>query len=541
MVKRLKIPSFILRVVKGPFKGYYAEFRSRLRQGEFIQVVLSATGQTATLPVENVVFLMEDGSSLQYEYNNAGGLVLKKITADNLVEEADIEKIKEMASNSIKISSKNINDDMDFSEYFSETSTDANKRKRDSEPEDDIVSEEGDYEERVQEFMESYNTMYHMARNSVHITDHPVSLYMKEFFDVLGFDMDNTSVNKHSEILKDALKKVKVAFTTDFYKISVIAYIFIYVNNMGIGYPIAIPGCVYRSNDDPEFILCAALKSGFLVTDKKVNLSPFISKLTELLDTKIIPADITEGITKTFTRIKVNEPKKKQLLPIIVLEPSPMRFPLIGSSKASDIKNNTKEKILTKINKKIQASKNKEEIKMLKTFEANFDKYIQGELFRKINTEPSDMERKLLIPFIKEYKERVLFEEDKFYSALKKKDYATGKNFKEFEDTVKNDINSRIKEALKRGKVSKNDREALNYVLDNHEKIIRYTPDDIRDLKLSLNTADEKEKEIIQVVVKYKKIFSKLLKKIILKQKENEENVLKNRLQEEKTLKKLKI
>ena len=83
-MSNLKIPTHkFLFITNGPYKGYEADFRMRLHKGEFVELILHATGETIIVGVVNVKFITEHGSEFQYFPTSNGGFTLKELEKSN--------------------------------------------------------------------------------------------------------------------------------------------------------------------------------------------------------------------------------------------------------------------------------------------------------------------------------------------------------------------------------------------------------------------------------------------------------------------------
>lgn len=474
MVKKLKIPTSNLKIVAGPYKGYNAEYRQRIRQGEFLYVIINATGEYATIPIGNIVFMMDDGKILKY-INIQDNLVLGELGK----EEAGEIKV---AGIDETIQAK------EMVEFLNDITTD-------SDPETD---EEMEIDEDTPEA--SFANLQHVQKKSTELDTHPVTGFLQEFFEITGFDMDKSSVNKHSKSLQGYLKKIKnTVFNENLYKTFVMAYIFIFVNNMNIGYPVAgIKGCRIKPNDDPRYIVCVAVASGFVdpPDPDSFNINSQIKMLLKTMGTSIIPSDVGVSIVRDIKAMKINNNSKPKQV-VIPRTDKKQRFPILDTSQIEkDVRNFILNKVRT--------------IPEFTHFVDNFDSYIKGPLFAKLNTNPNLPESKMFMPFIKEYKERLAFEEDKLYQKKPRQIRITDpKNIRR--DTI-NSINKKIKKVRKDNNLPEIKDNALRYVQENHMDIIKYTRNEIESMKLSLNTSTEADKEIINSIILYRKLYNDLLK-----------------------------
>lgn len=525
MAKKLRIPSIFLRIVSGPYKGYNAEYRQRIRQGEFLYVVIAATGQFTTVPIEIVVFILEDGSLKRYVHRQKG-LSLIKIGQE---ESGEIINIPEASHNPTEmVFNADAEDVVDDNLQVHGTSDDAYERIKsivqddgeDEEMDEEYLNED-EIEEQSEQYMNAFNQFQQVAREHVELDNHPVTALLQQLFNLSGFNLDTVTINNHSTILKDALKGPSfenISFTTELYKTFVMAYVFIYVNNMNMGYPVVIKDCVPSANDDPVYIICIALKSGFITTNNpdSLTIDNQIKLLTKVMNTKIIPSRGEINMTKRFASMKISGQGKSSIKPLIERKTTNFqRFPIFSRGQ-SEVK--VKEMIIGKVKNKIKTyDLNSDTTSILRSFVDNFDAYIKGPLFAKLNYNPDLKESKVLIPFIREYKKRLDFEEDKFYEkpslSTITNSIPDNKDLIEVKKTIINNINSRIISNINSGNTSDIERDALEYVLNNHMDIISYKFNDIRDMKLSLDTAGKRDREIINSILMYRKMYFDLIRK----------------------------
>lgn len=510
---KLKIPSKFLKITGGPFKGYEAEFKDRLRQGEFLVVNIGATGNEATIPISNIIFVMEDGRLLRYIPVQTG-LSLIEVGKEESGEIIVVRETIDSPSRGLPV-------------FFPETdleNIEIETIETGDNPEVDYGDEEAEREEESKEDLltENYIDTLRAFRDVVVLDDSIVTQYISELFQILGFHMDNVSINHHSKILQDAIKNnllQGLEFTEDLLKSFVIAYIFIHVNNMGIGYPISIPGVKMKSNDDPSFIANTAFKRQF--TKSLFNIEGQIQVLSEILQTKIVPSTgMLSGIANRFALLRVSSKTKKStsLIANTGGKLKMLKFPLYEDTykKQSEIK--AKTVILNKLSKKIKNSSDEISKNMLQNLQNNFDVYIKGPTFKKLNNDPDLLESKVLFPYIKEYKERLEIEEEKFYQDANKmivKNASYKKVVSPEKQIIKKEILKSINAKLE-SVISKDNTEQdrlLKYIITNSEKISNMTSLQFKEMKVRLNTADSSEKEKIAAITEYHSTVLKVLEK----------------------------
>jgi hypothetical protein len=521
---KLKIPSKFLRIAGGPYKGYDAELVERSGDGrEFLVVNIGAISSSqATIPIGNIIFVMEDGRLLRYVIVHGKGLSLMEVGKE---ESGKIIKVSE----SVDSPSKGLPTffpDLDLNDTEIES---INTGEHDENhvygehPEIDYGDEDENIESNEDEtkgssFVENYDETFRICRDNVILDNDKATQYLADLFQILGFHMDNTSINHHSKILHDALKSYELQglnFSTEMLKSFVIAYIFIHVNNMGIGYPISIPGVKMKSNDDPSFITKAAFKRNFV--NSVLDVDGQINVLARIFQTNIVPSSgVLSSISNRFALLRVSSNTKKSI-PIISNVGNNLKmlkFPLYEDTykKQSEIK--AKNVILNKLDKTIKTTTDKNSKDMLKNLRDNFDVYIKGSGFKNLNNNPDLAESKIMFPFIKEYKERLGIEEEKFYRNSNKTILKNGEAVRNIEDkNLKKKIMSKFNEKITNNISNNNTDEdkVLKYVIEKSVKISKMTTIDLKELKTSLNTASDFEQKKINAVIEYRNILSKIM------------------------------
>lgn len=504
----LKIPSEKLIITGNHiYKGYYAEYRTRLRQGEFLVVHLGCNGHEATIPIGNIIFIMPDGRLLQYRYIN-NGLSLFEAGKEDAGEILVVDESPESPTVKSPLYipgpdaiEEAVEEELENDNKIEETTK--NKRKASSSSE---------------QYAKEFDDIAKVLRQEIPLDNHPVTEFLSTFFTLVGFPMDNVAVNSHSTLLKGYLSNTlldAVVFNTELYKSFVIAYVFIYINNLNVGYPIAYPGCKITPNDDPSFLLCVAIKSKFLKPNGKIDINYQIAALLKIMGTKIVPADTTMNVSNRFTFLRIQDSDSNKSSS---KKSKVMRFPLIDRTGNIQITTAAKNTVMEKINSTLNTEKQTNVIQLLQTFTRRFDYYISGPGYRQLIMNPMSVESKVLLPFIKEYKKRVDFEKEKFYDNMSrttilnnipKKDKLTV-NLKA---KIVSELNSKIIETLSSGNVTAEESNALQYVVNNSMKIVDLTVNDLKDLEISLISATENQAAIMSSIITYRTMYSKLLQK----------------------------
>lgn len=527
MVKKLKIPSRRLLISGNHFyKGYYAEYRERLRQGEFLIVHLGSTGQEITVPIENIIFLMDNAPSLRYVPVQTG-LGLVEVGKEEKGEIVTVKGTDE--DNSLNTPLFVIDKNQNENENEDEDNSLNTKRKRST------SSNEGDYDEPDQEYQNTFNELTNALIDSVPLNQNIITEMLQIMFSLLGFvNMNNVSINTHSMILQNHLNSPvfkKIAFNEDLYKTFVLAYIFIYINNMNLGYPLKIEGCRLTSNDDPKFILCVAIKSGFIKPlTPDFNINTQIAMLLNVMNTKIVPSSVNVNIGDKFSFLRVSNTTKntnEKNKPTIKLSPKQMRFPLLDKNVNLQIQVKVKNLIIEKIQYRLKNDSDLENVKViLQYFIDNFDTFLSGPLFFKLNNNPELIESQILIPYIKEYKKLIDLQENIFYKNMSKTSIINSvpqlsEINKDLQEKVILNVNKKLLDTVNNGIQDKVKENSILYILENYADILRLSHDNIKSLKIGLNTDNINEKIMKEAVIEYKNTIKKTYEFYKEKQKES--------------------
>jgi len=404
------------------------------------------------------------------------------------------------------------------------------------------------------------------------------------FFSLIGMPMDNEAINNHSVILQNYLTNPAfshIIFNTTLYKMFVLAYIFIYINNLGIGYSVTYDGCRISPNDDPTYIVCVAYKSRFL--EALVNINEQIAELLNVMGTKIIPSDSSLVISNRFSYLRV---VKNKLKPVInTKKPKVMRLSLLDSkinkrisslvnktildkAKASGVNidniekytsgalyrnllenpenpllpyvNEYKQRIAFETDKfhvanlqikntvkaqiidKIKASKTQN--KYVLDFAQDIDKYLYQLKYQSLISNPNTLEAKSVLPLINEYNKLIDKETDKFYnnqtlSTINNSIQSVKAYENDIEERAATMLNSNIISAINSG-VAGEERTALEYTVTNYNKIIKLSATDIKDIEISLVSANGYQKKHLDAILTYYKKFKALVSKMTKRYKD---------------------
>lgn len=494
---KLSIPSSNLMIVGGPYKGYFAEYRERLRQGESLVVIIGATGQTASIPIQNIHFLMDDGKVLKYVPVQTGlGLVEVGSGAPG-----QIVPVKEKKDSPSKFSPvflpETVSEDIDFSE-------------------DEEISGYNDEEEDISSGVANMsistgNAPVVMLRENIipkNKSSDKTFSFTKDLFDLLGFEMDYESISFHVENLKkllshEALSEVNVK-NVNILKTMVMAYVFIHINNMGLGYPLNFEGITTKPNDDPSFISEVCHKKGF--TKGLFDIRENIRILCILSGTSIIPASRTrpdgvESLSNRFSLMRVSKNKTGiKLGPVIegVGIQETLRLPLYPENQKSSAISKAKQIISSKIRAKIDKQQYDEnERKILSDFLKNIDTYVKGSVFLRLNNNPDLSESMVLMPYISEYRDILRIEKDRFYDAKKtSKSSISEEKRKAVAQMVK-----KYKDLAESMETPDNVRFAATEIYKNIPMVVAMNNRDFEIFKAGMSSSSDEYKEIIKELV----------------------------------------
>lgn len=488
--KKLTIYSIYVDIIAGIYKGYKGEIFQRIGRGYLMDVIVGAVGRHAVIPIEDLIFIMPDNSKIKYEkfigndgeehYRPVG---IQRGTGENIILEEKIGSpiddeplfIPESGNFNIKSNSKD-DYDTDFNDE-DDDNIDINNNDKSLKQNinlEDLIPEEVNIDTHYN-YLVNYAAKANILRNTDKITG---SLHT--LFSIIGFSFDNETINSHSKRLKTAL--IESGLPLDDYTINcfVTAYIFIHVNNLGIGYPINIPGCKQTSNDDTGFITCVVIQSKFIVPrDNNFNIRYFVEILCPLLKTHIVPVTINTNILeRRFAMANINSIKQKTNT-IIDKSPRYTRFPEIKYIHVDDeIKQYILEKIIVRVTS-LDSIKDQSILSILDYFYNNFNECIKGDKYREIKKNITSDFSKIVYPYIKEYEERVKYKQEKIYESIhvnKKRKYQTkilpqvikntpDKDIKYYQELYSNRIISEIKYSIDKGKINKEESNILQQFL----------------------------------------------------------------------------
>jgi hypothetical protein len=436
---RYKIPSKNILIVSGPYKGYYAFIVERIRE-VFVRCILNASGREIFEPLTNIIFLFK-GKKLQYIPIQTG-LSLKIVTQDR-------------TGNFVYTPTSIIED------HFPS-----------SNPEipDESYS---DVEEQV-----SYDHLEQIESIiPLDISNEFAELLSTFFNSILHMNMTNSTINLHAKKLQDIFVKSRIVGGKIIRKFLTIAYVFVYINNMNIGYSVIYPQCRITPNDDPDFIICVSYTSKFLDEQEesfntfKINFHVYVDVILDYTKTTIIPSRPIIPIKK-FSRMKVSKKTTKKFY----IQKQPEKFMKFPSFDDTEVKLKIKNGIISRLKKTKQPRWSKPYIE---DFVENFNDYTQGKIYGKINeiTEPRSKIAELLIPYIKEYKDTLELAEERFYLDVKKKSIPDITQDKLLSESIK-EVKSRLQ--------STTPSKSKEYLINNINSIAHLSNIKLKEIKNSI-------------------------------------------------------
>lgn len=524
---KLKIPSIFLRVISGPFKGYDAEFVSRYSRGEIIAIRIIATGNQIVVPITYVVFFIRTENKIYKYINIQNGYSLRELkSVDDLIgtQIAIIEEESDSPSRYSPIFIPNPDDmlveniEVELYKMTIEPSKDEDNMDIDiSKNGGDYVEEYNQEHEEEAHFVPGTYSQEFIESQYIVLDNHPISVFLKDFYSILGYNHNNSFINAHSLNLQSILSKEplnRIAYNNDIYKKFIVSYVFIYINNLGIGYNIsAYCKDNFTSNDDPKYVKCVSLKSKFI--DNDWDPYEYINFLLEGMDTSIVPIPNVSSYISTPRKTILLTPIKKNTIDSKIKF---MKFPLILDEELNLITLKIKQEVIDKIDKDLLLmNKNRYTKSIIKNFIKNFDDYNSGNRYKILHTNSNSTESKLILPYLKMYRQLIEVEKDKFYdkpiktvinnSEIKYNKYTSIKI------QLMNDFKNEIINKINNPKISKSLKYAYEYVYENFKTIINLYSSDIKKIKIYYNIeSDENEKEKYDMILKVYFTFSELLK-----------------------------
>lgn len=589
MVNKLKIPSNRLLLVGYGYmyKGYTAFYKERIRQGEFLYVQIGETGDHITVPIGNVVFLMDDGRELQYIPFQDGLKLVDFYTKTHPGKIITIEENTKLSPSKDEpiFLAKDLNkmvivdedtpikpeildnmlDDLRKSTYKLE------KRKRSSSPDyefykrrksdDDagdyiVDDDDNDYDDEYEDQKDV--TLYNDIINDNSILDqHIVTEFLNNVFTSLGFDFNTISVNQHSKILQNHISNNNQLFNDLDYKYYAIAYVFIYVNNMNIGYPILHPSCLSIDkkayNNNTNYIMCVSKLFGFIKDKNDPNIIIYVNDLLTKMQTQIIDEQPTthqlrkeqeqeQKFINRFSHVRVTEQTKEEIetkasedlsqqvrkassrrFSPFVPKLKKDRFPLMKRSTFLQLHTNVIHSICSKINTLVNTDKNltNKQRNILIDFCNNINDYLKGPLFLKLKSNTLSMESVLLLPYIDEYKKRIELAENSFYDNPREYTfYSNTPSLSTIHNNIRTSVQSSINTYARKELVvseinnyskssgsiyNKKEAENLLFVLNHKDDILREKPE---QFCINHKITKDNNKDLYNKIFEYYKTFN---------------------------------
>lgn len=141
--------------------------------------------------------------------------------------------------------------------------------------------------------------------------DNVFSKRIENFCRIINLHLSHDAINNHGNILFNIVKKIRQERDDFDFSCYTVAYIFIIINEMGIGYPEALNvKCEVTPNDDPRYITCAALDYKFIQPKymSMFSLYPYINELLEYLNRSIIlPSSTRKDMIDDYITDKIND------------------------------------------------------------------------------------------------------------------------------------------------------------------------------------------------------------------------------------------
>ncbi len=513
MVNKIKIPSkYIMIIGHYLYKGYRGFVKERAdKRGNFLTIILESSGISVNIFIENIVFITPELKFYRYiKENGLAEYILKEYNKNLNLTDKDIEDIT-INLKKLSIGSNKEEDDESF--IYTE-----------EEPEEMVVS---------------YDNLQHI-REDIRMNEDPITTFFSQLVKFLEINYDNLSINIYGKKIQEIMRLPEIVnkYTFDelLFKLFVIAFVFIHLNNLGISVPRHYTGCYRTPNDDISYLLCIVLRSNFLELKKNgIELTEkFIQDMKDFLENDIIPnlLNILNTTIIPSTQLKQNEiSKRKEIVKKIktlskvkqskitktkqnfLLKPKPMKI-------SKSIRNTVKNSIIEQLSSEIKTTKDKGKAQMGKFVIDNFDILVNENpnIIQKIK-EMSPELQSILIPIIEEYQKHSFVLEN-FQQKISKEKQSTQEISIEVITKVKNLLTEKLKSNEGDNKETKL---ILEFIINNIEYIAtfdkRYFPILISISKMSkfstkfqerLLTVSSMTQEKILEVVKESEIKDKL-------------------------------
>lgn len=479
MVNKIKIPSkYVMIVGHYLYKGYRGFVKERAdKRGNFLTVILESSGMSVNIFIENIVFITPNLKFYKYvKENGLAEYVLKEYNKKLNLSDKDIEDI----TDNLKKLSIGSNPEKD-TETFIHT------------------------EEESEEMVVSYDNLQHI-RQDIRLNEDQITMFLSQLVKFLEINYDNLSINIYGKKIQEIMRLPEIVnrYTFDelFYKLFIVAYMFIHLNNLGISIPRYYTGCNRTPNDDISYLLCLVLRSNFLELKKSgIELTEkFVQDMKEFLENDIIPSLLNVLNTTIIPSIpiKQNEISKRKDIVKKIKVLSKVRQSKITKSKqnfllkpkpvkiSKNIRNTVKNSIIEQLNSEIKKSKDTGKVAMGKFVLENFDILVNENpnVIQKIK-EMSPELQSILIPIIEEYQNHSFILEN-FQQKISKEKQSNQEISMEVINKVKGMLIEKLKTIEGDGKETKL---ILEFIINNIEYIAtfdkRYFPILINISKLS--------------------------------------------------------
>lgn len=499
------------------YKGYYCNIIERNnKSGDVLNVLLITSGSRVPIHINNLIFIMPDGEKFVYE-NKDGVYTLKKFSEhkDTLLSMTeDLSKLhfKEMPTKDTLL---DMTKELSTAEYTYNSESSTPKSSSSSKM---SIQEE---EPAENELLIGYNHLEHI-RNDISIND---DIYTKNFFilvTILGLDFDNTSVNIHGKKLQEIENhKALLGYPRDtekFIKTLCMVYIFIHLNNLDIGIPVAMKDCDRTPGDDPRYLICICMKNKYIQTEEFTSEFIELTKvILKILNTEIVPSISLDSqsnkrvhqrnniIHKTLTKKTVTKQfKAKGKLKSMVLT----KLKSIPKKELSSTEKYVKDDIVSRLKIELQTFSGTNK-KIMEFIVDNFENLVQPRNYAKL-LEQNEPVAKIVKPFINEYKrqvriidshnqvEKVPVNDDFIISEISRK---LGKSINEQMEINKNKTYSSQKDK----EYDNNTVEILKYLHSNLNDIVNMSNKDIQLLldkfSLSILSRDFHKRLIDEIII----------------------------------------
>lgn len=339
-----------------------------------------------------------------------------------------------------------------------------------------------------------------------------------QIFRILDLNFDANIHSKNLDLLfKNSIFETIPIENNDTHILFIAAYVFIQVNNLGLGYFNVAPGILVRPNDDPSYIEEVLYKFG--IFKEKQDLTPYIRVLLNAMGTVIVPSlkiDPSRSLTKRFSILKMDKTSKRDDSNKVT-SLKKLRFPLYDTTEYktfNEIK--VKEAIFNKIESVVSNPKtNQISVSILQSLVKNFDNYVKGETFKALKDNPESLQSEIILPYIEEYKKLIELEEDLFYQKIQSRSITIPKSSSKLK--IEKLAVEKVKDIVMKS-ASEKDGERKVKIRDifvkNIQKIAELKPSEIKKLKISSKTLGKEDQTYMQTTIEIKNKIESTKRKI---------------------------